>query len=172
MLTSFRASLFSEWFSDIPDEVICLFLDEVENDGWFKIIRSSCPLLSERYHIFKTIRLLLAFTETGSGFRFTDSEGDTQTMFYSLSETGFKQNIRRHSIGSVISSDYYDLKIPEGKEVSDFPFGYIVSQIKDIEDTCKKASRLSYGYGSNNPPNVCGNSRTTRHKTGGKKCLG
>lgn len=144
MLQRFRDSFYGIWFDDLPDNIVRQAICDIE--GQVQPMRSQCPRLYCEYVILKTARFLMAFFPVDAIT--LDVSGQRVTL-KSLSDTGAVAQVRRDSIDSSISRDYYEAKLPAGKDWIDFPFGVIAFRMADIEAVCHAAIRPVVGFGSN-----------------------
>ena len=177
MLEAFRDSFFSVWFQELPDDLIQLVINEVEQDVSGSVIANSCPNIYDRYVSLKVVVFLLTFMEQGGAFKlqFNDEES---FVFKSLSDNGYIAHVRKDSVGSVIAREYHEPMLPEGMDVKSFPFGYLVNQISSLEKDCENANRIIGGVGTNRPARNCGGvnmmyvTQRRRIMKGGRKCRG
>lgn len=142
-IDSFKKSFYYLWFSDIPDDVLCKVIEEVESQGESKMIKSSCSSLYQEWVIMNVVVFLLTFFKSDNSSK-TEIvlDGENSITLNSLSETGVNQSVRKDSIDSNITRDYYEAKLPEGMDFKDFPYGRVKERILYLKDICKKSSLM------------------------------
>ena len=170
MLTKFNNSFYGIWFSSLPEEVVCGAIREMENE--FKSMKRDCPALYDEYIVLSAVKFLLTFFDV-SGVT-VEIDGESVAL-KSLSETGATAYVKKDSIDSNVSREYFKPTLPEGFSFEDFPAGRIASRIAHIETTCKKAgSLMRFRTGSNNPNRGCthdlGNRPLSSGNSAHKKC--
>lgn len=130
---------------------MCGAIREMENE--FGHMKRACPALYDEYVILNTAKFLLTFIDVGGVTVEIDGE---KVALKSLSETGATAYVKKDSIDSNVSREYFQPDIPEGLTLSDFPAGRITSRIQHIETVCKKAgAMMRVRTGSNNPNRGC-----------------
>lgn len=148
MLDSFKSSFYGLWFCSLPDTLLGSAINDIEQQS--KHLKSCVGLYAE-YVCLQTALFLLTFVDVGDA----EVEFDGQKVaLRSLGYTGAVAYVKKDSIESTLSREFFAPKLPEGMDFKDFPFGRIKARITHIECTCTKAGR-AIGTGANLPRPRC-----------------
>lgn len=160
MIETFRASFYSLWFQNIPDSIIESAMAEVSGFSESRLIASGCPKIKDEYLVLKTVIFLNTFMGLGKGFSLNvpTEEGEAVNInMASLSNSGTQSFVKKDSIDSSLSREYFEPSIPDGMDVEDFPLGSIKARIDRLEEVCKKANAFVGGFSSGIPMGTCEN---------------
>ena len=147
MLHNFELSFYAGYFLHLPENVIASALEQVYRD--MRQQRTLCPELFEEIFELKASLFLNSFFGS-SELSFIDKNGNTVTV-KSLNSSGAKAVVKRDSIDSSVSREYFKPDFIAGEEATDFPLGYVKEKLKALEDECQSLSAITMGYGANNP---------------------
>ena len=168
----FRQSFYSLWFQNVPDQIIESAMNEVSGFSESRLISKSCPRLWDEYLVLKTVIFLTTFMKVGWEVKLSvpndDGEGDFDLNLKSITNSGVQSFVKKDSIDSSLSREYFEPSIPDGQEVSDFPLGAIKTRIEGLQETCKKAHSLVGGVTSRRPLNKCGSISQPVSSKGGR----
>ncbi|MDB4461527.1 hypothetical protein N9043_01105 [bacterium] len=147
ILKVFKNSFYSGYFMHVPDQIICSALEQVKRDCRMDMI--NCPHLFEEMFELKSALFLNSFFGS-TELSYTNNDGEVVSV-KSLSTTGAKSNIKKDSVDSSVSREYFEPSFMEGEDASDFPLGYIKEQLSVLKDQCESLNSITMGIGADVP---------------------
>lgn len=143
----FEKSFYAGYFLHIPTPILCSALEEVSKNIRKKIVM--CPSLYT--DIFELEAALFLNTFFGaSDLSYINDEGK-RVVLKSLATSGAKSSVKRDSVDSTISREYFAPSFLPGEDPNDFPLGYIKKQLSDFMEDCNNANSIIIGVGANIP---------------------
>lgn len=147
MINIFEQSFYAGYFKHLPEHILCSALEQVYRD--MRNQRVTCPSLFEEIFELKSALFLNSFFGA-SDLSYVDKDGKVVTV-KSMNTSGAKAVVKRDTIDSSVSREYFKPDFIPGEDSTDFPLGYIKEKLKSLEDECASMSNVVMGYGANNP---------------------
>lgn len=143
----FNKSFYAGYFLHIPIPIICSALEEVSRNMRKKNLM--CPSLFEE--IFELEAALFLNTFFGaSELSYINDEGE-RVVLKSLATSGAKSSVKRDSVDSSISREYFAPSFLPGEEANDFPLGYIKKRLTELIADCENSNNILIGIGADIP---------------------
>lgn len=147
MIHLFEQSFYNGYFTHIPENIICSSLEQVYRN--MRMERAKCPGLFEEMFELEAALFLNSYFGS-SELCFTDKDGN-KVPVKSLNSSGAKSTIKKDSIDSSVSREFYKPDFLPGEDPSDFPLGNIKEQLKELKEQCDLANGLTMGIGADLP---------------------
>lgn len=147
MIHLFEHSFYAGYFLHIPENIMCSALEQVYRD--MKKSRVMCPALFEEMFELEAALFLRKFFGS-SDLSYTDNEGNVIPVA-SLSTSGAKSTVKRDSIDSSVSREYFKPEFIAGEEATDFPLGHIKERLAELKHDCELANSVTIGVGADFP---------------------
>lgn len=147
MIHIFEQSFYSGYFNHIPENILCSSLEQVHRS--MRKDRMMCPDLFEE--LFELEAALFLNAHFGSSeISFKDNDGNIVSA-KSLNTSGAKSTIKKDTIDSSVSREYYKPEFLPGEDSTDFPLGNIKEQLQHLKDQCELANSVTIGVGADLP---------------------
>lgn len=143
----FNKSFYAGYFLHIPIPIVCSALEEVSRNMRKKNLM--CPSLFEE--IFELEAALFLNTFFGaSELSYINDEGE-RVVLKSLATSGAKSSVKKDSVDSSISREYFAPSFLPGEEANDFPLGYIKKRLTELIADCENSNNILIGIGADIP---------------------
>lgn len=143
----FNKSFYAGYFLHIPIPIVCSALEEVSRNMRKKNLM--CPSLFEE--IFELEAALFLNTFFGaSELSYINDEGE-RVVLKSLATSGAKSSVKKDSVDSTISREYFAPSFLPGEEANDFPLGYIKKRLTELIADCENSNNILIGIGADIP---------------------
>lgn len=147
MIHLFEQSFYNGYFTHIPENILCSSLEQVHRN--MRKDRVMCPGLFEEMFELEAVLFLNAHFGS-SELSFTDIDGNVVSV-KSMNNSGAKSTIKRDSIDSSVTREFYKPEFLPGEDATDFPLGNVKEQLAYLKEQCEMANSFTMGVGADLP---------------------
>ena len=143
----FNQSFYAGYFLHIPKPIVCSALEEVSRNMRKKNLM--CPSLFDEMFELEAALFLNTFFGA-SDLSYINDDGE-RIVLKSLATSGAKSSVKKDSVDSSISREYFAPSFLPGEDSNDFPLGYIKKRLTDLVTDCENANNIIIGVGADIP---------------------
>lgn len=147
MIHIFEQSFYAGYFMHLPEHIIASSLEQVHRN--MRNERYTCPHLFEEIFELKAALFLKTFFGT-SELCYKNNDGKVVAVT-GMDTSGAKSTVKRDSVDSSVSREYFKPEFMPGEDPTDFPLGYLKNQLALLEKECEDLNTMTMGFGANLP---------------------